>query len=221
MTKLLKAVIFDFDGVIADTVHLYYEATKRIAMELDVPFSKDDNLRFQGIPRKVLINELVSRSKMTLTDEEKMILGNKKGDYYRELIAGFTANDMLPGIYDFLVSLREAGIKLAIASSSSNAPYLLEKFGVKDWFDCIVDPRSLINGKPDPEIFRKAANCLGIEANHCVAIEDGEAGLKGILQTDMYAVSIGDADYLKKAHWNVASTEQLKLDILLRKFGHR
>jgi beta-phosphoglucomutase len=221
MNISLKAVIFDFDGVIADTVQHYYEATKRIADELEVPYTIEDNLRFQGIPRKILMDELASRCSREVTEEEKLYLGNKKGEYYRELIAEFTKGDMLPGMYEFLLNLKEAGIKLGIASSSSNAPFLLEKFGIKDWFECIVDPHKLKKGKPDPEIFLTAADCLGVEYDSCAAVEDGEAGLQGIMETPMFSVSIGNSDKLKQAEWNVPSTDHLVFDELLRRFANR
>ncbi|GKU84423.1 beta-phosphoglucomutase [Niallia sp. NCCP-28] len=218
MSRLLKAVIFDFDGVIADTVSLYYEATKRLAIEMQVPFTKEDNIRFQGIPRKVLIDELASRGNFSLTEEEKIMLGNKKGEYYKELIADFSDKQMLPGIKGFLSDLKNAGIKMAIASSSSNAPFLLERFGIKEWFNCIVDPHSLEKGKPDPEIFLTAADCLQIDYKNCAAIEDGEAGLKGIMETPMFSVGVGKEEYLKHADWHVKETQNLNLDSLLKKF---
>ncbi|MFP9129797.1 beta-phosphoglucomutase [Niallia sp. BSM11] len=221
MNPSLKAVIFDFDGVIADTVHLYYEATKRVADELEVSYTMEDNLRFQGIPRKILMDELANRCAREVTEEEKLLLGNKKGEYYRELITGFTNDDMLPGMYEFLFSLKESGIKMGIASSSSNAPFLLEKFGIKDWFGCIVDPHKLKKGKPDPEIFLTAADCLGIPYDCCAAVEDGEAGLQGIMATPMFSVSIGRSVELKQAEWNVPSTDHLTLDELLRRFANR
>jgi len=221
MNISLKAVIFDFDGVIADTVQHYYEATKRIADELEVPYTIEDNLRFQGIPRKILMDELAGRCGREVTEEEKLFLGNKKGEYYRELIAEFTKGDMLPGMYEFLFNLKEAGIKLGIASSSSNAPFLLEKFGIKDWFECIVDPHKLKKGKPDPEIFLTAADCLGVAYDSCAAVEDGEAGLQGIMETPMFSVSIGNSNKLKQAEWNVPSTDHLELDELLRRFADR
>lgn len=221
MKRTLKAVIFDFDGVIADTVQHYYEATKRIADELGVPFTTEDNLRFQGIPRKVLMDELSNRCSRDVTEEEKLLLGNKKGEYYRELIAEFTKGDMLPGMYEFLLSLKNSGIKMGIASPSSNAPLLLEKFGIKDWFECIVDPHKLTKGKPDPEIFLTAADCLGVSYDSCAAVEDGEAGLKGIMKTSMFSVSIGNSAILKQAEWNVPSTDFLTVEELLRQFANR
>jgi len=218
MVRSLEAVIFDFDGVIADTVSLYYEATKKVAIEMGVPFTEEDNLRFQGIPRKVLIDELASRGKLSLTEEEKRMLGNKKANYYKELIADFTDKQMLPGIKDFLMDLKKAGIKMAIASSSSNAPFLLERFRIRELFDCIVDPHSLKRGKPDPEIFLTAADCLQVAYQNCAAIEDGEAGLKGIRETAMFSIGVGKEEYLKNADWHVKETRELKADCLLKRF---
>ncbi|KLV26760.1 beta-phosphoglucomutase [Niallia circulans] len=221
MTNRLQAVIFDFDGVIADTVPLYYEATKKMALEIGVSFTREDNLRYQGVPRKVLIDDLVAQTDKVFTDKEKEMLGNRKSDYYKALIAEFTVENMLPGMYEFLKELREMGIKFGIASSSSNAPFLLERFGIRDWFDCIVDPHSLKKGKPDPEIFLTAADCLGIDYHECAAIEDGQAGLSGILQTPMFSVGIGQGDVFAKADWQVASTRELSAKTLLEKFNNR
>lgn len=221
MSNKLQGVIFDFDGVIADTVPLYYEATKKMAMEIGAPFTREDNLRYQGVPRKVLIDDLVARTDNVFTDLEKEILGNRKSDYYKDLIGEFTAENMLPGMYAFLKELKDAGIKFGIASSSSNAPYLLERFGIRDWFECIVDPHSLKRGKPDPEIFLTAADCLGLDYINCAAIEDGQAGLSGILQTPMFSVGIGEGEVFEKADWRVSSTLELKADTLLEKFSKR
>ncbi|MER2060229.1 MAG: beta-phosphoglucomutase [Niallia sp.] len=221
MSNKLQGVIFDFDGVIADTVPLYYEATKKMAMEIGAPFTRKDNLRYQGVPRKVLIDDLVARTNNVFTDLEKEMLGNRKSDYYKDMISEFTVENMLPGMYAFLKELKDEGIKFGIASSSSNAPYLLERFGIRDWFECIVDPHSLKKGKPDPEIFLTAADCLGIDYINCAAMEDGQAGLSGILQTPMYSVGIGEGEVFEKADWRVSSTLELKADTLLERFNKR
>lgn len=221
MTNRLQAVIFDFDGVIADTVPLYYKATKKMAVEIGASFTREDNLRYQGVPRKVLIDELVAQTDKVFTDREKEMLGNHKSEYYKALISEFTVENMLPGMYEFLKDLREMGIKFGIASSSSNAPFLLERFGIRDWFECIVDPHSLKKGKPDPEIFLTAADCLGVDYHECAAIEDGQAGLSGILQTPMFSVGIGQGDVFAKADWQVASTRELSASTLLEKFNNR
>jgi beta-phosphoglucomutase len=221
MSNKLQGVIFDFDGVIADTVPLYYEATKKMAIEIGAPFTREDNLRYQGVPRNVLIDDLVARTDNVFTDLEKEMLGNRKSDYYKDLISEFTVENMLPGMYGFLKELKDAGIKFGIASSSSNAPYLLERFGIREWFECIVDPHSLKRGKPDPEIFLTAADCLGVDYANCAAIEDGQAGLSGILQTPMFSVGIGEGEVFEKADWHVSSTLELKANTLLEKFNKR
>lgn len=214
----LKAVIFDFDGVIANTVPYYYKATKKMALEIGAPFTEEDNLNYQGVPRKVLINDLLARTNKVLTELEKEDLGNRKSNYYRDLIKDFTSEQMLPGMLTFLQELRAAGIKFGIASSSSNAPFLLKQFGIRDWFECIVDPHSLTKGKPDPEIFLKAADGLGVRYENCAAIEDGQAGLSGILRTPMFSVGIGQGEIFKQADWQVKATEELVASTLLEKF---
>ncbi|MEM5596659.1 HAD hydrolase-like protein [Niallia circulans] len=98
-------------------------SNKKMALEIGVSFTREDNLRYQGVPRKVLIDDLVAQTDKVFTDKEKEMLGNRKSDYYKALIAEFTVENMLPGMYEFLKELREMGIKFGIASSSSNAPF--------------------------------------------------------------------------------------------------
>lgn len=221
MNRRLDAVIFDLDGVIADTVPLYYIATKKITDELVVPFTKEDNLVYQGIPRMVLIEDLVKKSGTEFTNEEKIGLGEKKNEYYQELISDIGPDQMLPGIRDFLFELKEKGIKIALASSSSNAPFVLEKLDIIHLFDAIIDPHSLAKGKPDPEIFIRAADRVGAKHENCVVIEDGEAGLSGIWKTSMFSIGVGTESYHYHADWQVASTKELNVKDLISHFQQK
>ncbi|WP_110112691.1 beta-phosphoglucomutase [Bacillus sp. CGMCC 1.16541] len=217
----MKAVIFDLDGVIADTVHLYYLANKRIADEVGVAFTKEWNQQLQGISRKETIEAFIRQSSQFYTEEEKVQLGEKKNAFYQESIQQLTPKDCLPGIRELLASLQKEGIKTAVASSSSNAQAVLHKLELSTLFDHVVDVKTIKYGKPHPEIFLTAAASLNVKPRDCVAIEDGEAGLQAIQQTDMFSIGVGAHEAMEHADWHVESTTELTLTHIQKKFAER
>ncbi|MYL35355.1 beta-phosphoglucomutase [Pontibacillus yanchengensis] len=217
----IDAVVFDLDGVIVNTVPYYYKSTKKVADEMGVPFSEEDNLAYQGRPRQDLINALASRSNRSYTYQEKIDLGERKNRYYQEYISSLSEKNIMPGILPFLEEVKQSDIPITLASSSSNARMVLKKLGLTDYFSVIMNPKELIKGKPDPEIFLSAADQLGASYNNCVAIEDGEAGLEAIFSTSMFSVGVGTASFLKQADWHIESTRELSLDTLQKKLDSK
>ncbi|MBM7704129.1 beta-phosphoglucomutase [Metabacillus iocasae] len=217
----MQAIIFDLDGVIADTVDFYYLANKRIADEIGVSFTRKWNQQLQGMSRRKTIDALVSKSNRFFTDEDKQKLGDKKNEFYQASIQQLTSADVLPGILPLLKQLKQEGIKVAIASSSSNAKQVVDKLGLAPFFAHIVDVQKVRRGKPDPEIFLAAAQYLGVDPAQCVAIEDGEAGLRAILQTNMFSIGVGTHEEMEAADWHVKSTEELHLEEIRKRFNER
>jgi beta-phosphoglucomutase len=214
----LEAVIFDLDGVIADTVELYYLAGKRLADEVGVEFDRDLNQRLQGLNRYIGVEMMLGDKLKDYSKEQIRLLGDQKSDYYRELIGTLSVEHLLPGMKELLEELKKAEIKTAIASSSSNAVVVIDKLRINELIDHIVDITKLKKGKPDPEIFVTAAQELQVPEANCVAIEDGEAGLSGILQTDMFAVGVGEHKAMQQADWNVETTKEITLEKLQENF---
>lgn len=216
--KELKAVIFDMDGVIADTMGLHYLANKKIAEELGLSFNQNDNEKFKGISRMDIIKTFTKKAGLDLTWEEMKELSERKNRYYKEFLNNISENELLPGIVDFMLDLKKNGLKLAVASSSTNAKTVLEKTGVFHLFDHVVDASKIINGKPHPEIFLSAADALGIPYSNCAAIEDGKAGLDAIHQIPMFSIGVGDDEYMKQADWYVDSAIELSYSKLNKLF---
>lgn len=214
----LQAIIFDLDGVIADTVHLYYKANKKVADQLNVSFSEELNQQLQGISRVKTIELIAAQGNVHLTVEKKEQLADEKNKHYQALIKEMTKDHLLPGIQLLLEDCKKQGIKMAIASSSSNANTVVDALGIRPFFDCIVDVRKIKKGKPDPEIFLTAADQLKVTPYACVAIEDGEAGVEAINQTDMFSIGVGK--HLKKEDMNfhVYSTADLCLKTIKEVF---
>ncbi len=210
----MKAVIFDMDGVISNTVPLHYETNVRLANSLDVDFSHEWNQALQGLSRRKTVDAIIEKSSFTFTEEEIVEICAKKNTHYQALITQLTAEDAQPGIQRFIKDLAAQKIPMVVASASQNARLVLTQLELIDYFEGVVDVTKLKRGKPDPEIFLKAAEHINVYPSECVAIEDGEAGLSAILQTEMFSVGVGHEPFLKKADFYIDSTERLTIESL-------
>jgi beta-phosphoglucomutase len=130
-------------------------------------------------------------SQSTETEYSAEELGQMKNDLYRAYINHLTPENTLPGAAELINDLKNNEIPLALASSSSNAEFVIRKLGLYDCFDYIVPVEDVKNMKPDPEIFLKAAAFLNISPKDCAGIEDSVAGIKAVKRAGMTAVSVG------------------------------
>ncbi len=195
----LKAVIFDLDGVIADTAVVHHAAWKKLADEIGVPFDEATGERMKGVDRSGSLEILLQAATRTYTEAEKYTLAARKNDYYRDQIERFGPQDLLSGAREAIESVRRAGLKVALASASRNAGLLLQRLGIADLFDIVVDANRISRSKPDPEIFLAAASALGVAPDECIGVEDAVAGVASIHAAGMAAVGIGHARALTEA----------------------
>lgn len=195
----MKAFIFDLDGVIVFTDKFHYLAWKKIADEKGIYFNQEINNRLRGVSRMDSLEIILERYEGDpLSEAEKFLLAEKKNELYRELLTTMTPADVSEEVRNVLKTLREKGYKLAVGSSSKNARFILEKTGLLDAFDAISDGTNITKSKPDPEVFLKAAEFLGIAPEECVVVEDAYAGIEAAKAANMTAAGIGEArDYEK------------------------
>jgi alpha,alpha-trehalose phosphorylase len=213
----LRAVIFDLDGVVTNSAEYHYLAWKRLADERGLPFDRQVNERLKGVSRLESLDIILDHAGVELDTEEKERLATLKNDYFGELIEKIEAGDLLPGIAELLGSLRSAGVKTAIASVSHNVWEIVKRLGISDRIDAIVDPAALVKGKPDPEVFFRAAEMLGIPFEDCAAVEDAQVGVDAIKAAGMFAVGIGAV--LTGADWLLDGTGELTYTQLLAHFA--
>ena len=190
----IKGLIFDLDGVLVFTDKFHYQAWKTMADELGVYFDETINHRLSGVSRMDSLEIILERYEgpdLSLREKEK--LAEKKNEIYRTLLESMTPDDVTKEVRDTLTKLREKGYKLAIGSSSKNAKFILEKVELKDAFDAISDGNNITKSKPDPEVFLKAAEYLGLPPKACMVVEDAEAGIEAAKKGGMYAAGIGEA----------------------------
>ena len=212
MSTRFKAVIFDLDGVITDTAHYHYLAWKRLADSVDAPFDAAFNEQLKGVDRMGSLELILARTPRTYTLDEKRRLADAKNGHYQELIATMTPDDLLPGALRALEDVRAAGLKIGLASVSRNAFTVLDRLGIRDRFDDVVDAATIANGKPHPEIFLTAAAHLGVEPRDCLGVEDAAAGVASIKDAGMVAVGVGSPDVLYRADRVIPSMEAFRLE---------
>ncbi|HZX27707.1 MAG TPA: beta-phosphoglucomutase [Telluria sp.] len=193
------AVIFDLDGVLTDTAHYHFLAWQRLAASQDVHFDAAFNERLKGVDRMGSLELILAQSKRSYSMAEKLELADRKNRDYQELIAHMTPADLLPGALDALAAVRGAGLKVGLASVSRNAFTVLDRLGIRDRFDHVVDAARIANSKPDPEIFLTAAFNLNVPPQHCLGVEDAVAGVTAIKLAGMRAVGVGDQRVLSAA----------------------
>ncbi len=220
MDRQLQAFIFDLDGVITDTAEYHYLAWKALAEQLNIVFTREFNEELKGISRmdsleKILILGGIERH---FSIAEKISLANKKNEHYQQLIQKITPADILPGIEVLLSDIRERGLKIGLASASKNADTVMDALELKGYFDVIVDANTIINSKPDPEIFLRAAELLNVAPHACIGIEDAAAGIEAINGAEMFAVGVGNREVLAKADLVVENTSELNFDTIVKVF---
>lgn len=194
---MMKAVIFDLDGVLVFTDQYHYRAWKEMADKLGIYFDEEINNRLRGVSRRESLEIILERYEgEPLTEEQIQEYMTFKNNRYRELLTEMSPADVAPEVRTCLVELREKGYKLAIGSSSKNAKFILEKTDLTAAFDAVSDGTNISQSKPHPEVFLKAAQYLGVDPDVSAVIEDAKAGIDAAVSGGMYAIGIGDAsDY--------------------------
>ena len=172
----MKAVIFDLDGVICFTDKLHYKAWKNIADEQGIYFDEKINDRLRGVSRMESLDIILEKADRTYSFDEKKEIAEKKNDIYVSLLDTMSEKDLDVNVKVVLDTLRSRGTLLAIGSSSKNTKKILEKLGLKDFFDAVSDGTNITKSKPDPEVFLKAAEMLGIKPVEAVVVEDAVSG---------------------------------------------
>jgi len=209
------AFIFDLDGVIVSTDEFHYLGWKQMADEEGICFDRTINERLRGVSRMESLSIILEKANRAYSQIEMEQMATRKNKYYRQLLEQLSPANILPGVADFLAVLKEAGIKMAIGSSSKNTPMILEKIGLADFFDAVADGNQIKNSKPDPEVFLLAAALLGVDPASCVVVEDAEAGVDAARAAGMKVIGVGSAASSQNADFRAADLSCIRAEDII------
>jgi len=204
-----KGFIFDLDGVIVDTAKYHYIAWKKLADEMAIDFTEEHNEQLKGVSRLRSLDILLGIGGVKKSESEKQLLAKRKNDWYLTLIEQLTSKDILPGAERFIKEASQKSIKIALGSASKNALFILNKLGIDSLFDARIDGTHVSKAKPDPEVFLKAAESLGLPNENCLVFEDAQAGIEAAQNANMKCIGIGNNQVLKGAQLVVSGLDQI------------
>ena len=210
----IKACLFDLDGVVVDTAKYHYLAWKRLANSLGFDFTEKDNERLKGVSRIQSLEILLSIGKVNPSHSEKLKMAQEKNEWYVEYISKLDESEILPGVKNFLIELRQNGIKIALGSASKNSMLILNNLNLTSYFDAIVDGNAVSKAKPDPEVFLLGAKELQVQPSECVVFEDAQAGIDAAKAANMRVIGIGQKDDLLNADKVFESLSNAHMNII-------
>ncbi|NCP21514.1 MAG: beta-phosphoglucomutase [Flavobacteriales bacterium CG_4_9_14_0_2_um_filter_35_242] len=216
---MIKAVIFDLDGVVVDTAKFHFVAWNDIAKQFGFEISSHQNEQLKGVSRIKSLDLILEWGHIKLSQEQKTLLLNQKNEAYLAAINLLNKTDILPGILEILTYLKSKNIPVALGSASKNALPILQKLGISTLFNVIVDGNIVQKAKPDPEVFMQAANKLHVLPKHCLVIEDAKAGIDAANNAKMTSIGIGNKEILINASYVLEDTSKLSkkfIDELLK-----
>ena len=213
---MIKAVLFDLDGVLVSTDEYHYRSWLKLSEEEGFDFFDHEfNHQFRGVARMECVEILTRASGRSYTLEQKEEIADRKNRYFAESFASVTPDELLPGALAALQELNRRGIKIAVASNSRNAKSIIKQVGIEQYLDAIVDGHEIENSKPDPEVFLLAAKSVGVMPAQCIVVEDAIAGLEAARRAGMKALGIGTRERLPNADIVVPDLAAISIDQLL------
>ena len=214
MLKRPEAIIFDLDGVLTDTSEYHYQSWKHLADDEGIPFTHEENdQHLRGVGRRESLMYIIRGRQYSEEQIQEMLV--RKNRYYHDLIKNMTPNDVTPGGRALLEEIRNAGIKVAIASGSKNCSMVLDLLKITDLLDGIADGHSVINGKPAADLFVFAAGLVNVPTVDCLGVEDADAGIEAIKTAGMQALAIGPQERFHRADKVMPTLANMHLQDLL------
>lgn len=208
-------ILFDMDGVIVHSNPAHKKAINIFCEKHKIEISNDylkNNI--YGRANKEWIPKIFG----DISEERMQELADEKEQIFRDI---FDPEEMqVPGIIDFLDHLKEEKIKLVVATSApgANADFILNKLGIYDYFDAVLDSSHVTNSKPHPEPYHNAAKAIGLTAPQCIVIEDSVSGVQSGLAAGAIVVGVATThtpEELSDCHLVIENFEDFTLDHLI------
>lgn len=210
---MIKSVIFDSDGVVVDTTEYDYEAWKKTLLENGVNLSMQEYKGFLGMKGQ----EVVKKCIVGVSDELAVEIYTQKENYFASLVDKRGVKT-IPRVVQFIKKIkRDVKIALATASPSRKIDLVMNKVKLKNFFDAIVTADDVKKGKPNPELFLKAAQKLGIVPAEGIVIEDAPNGVAAAKAGGFRCVAITtthERKELREADYIINTFDEFKMEWL-------
>ncbi len=205
---MIRAFIFDLDGVLVDTAKYHFKAWQRLANTLGIDFTEDENEQLKGVSRKESLEKILEWGGKSLPEAKFNELMAKKNDWYLELMQNMDEDETLEGVRTFLEECQSLQLKIALGSASKNAQAILEKTKLTSFFEAIIDGTKTSKSKPDPQVFLMGAEALDVLPENTVVFEDSIAGVEAAKRGGFKSVGVGSENVLKGADLFVAGLHE-------------
>lgn len=210
-----QCALFDLDGVVVNTAQYHYLAWKNIAHLVGYDLTFQDNEQLKGVSRPDSLRVILKMAQTSISQDEFDRFLIQKNEDYLVLVQALKTTDILPGISEGLVFLKDKGIKIGLGSASKNALLILEKLNLTSYFDVIIDGNQVKKGKPHPEVFLKGSTALNVKPKACVVFEDASAGIEAAKAAGMTSIALGEPNEFKGAdfcfpHFNAIGISTLE-----------
>lgn len=216
--KMIACCLFDLDGVIVDTARYHYLAWASLARDLGFEFTPAAGEATKGVSRMASLDIVLRAGGMNerFSPAEKERLAAEKNARYLAYVSAMTPAEVLPGAVAFLRDVRAHGVLTVLGSASKNAGTILDRCELRPLFDAVVDGTGVSHPKPDPEVFSKGAEAVGVRPENCVVFEDAAAGIEAAARAGMRSVGVGDSPLLAGATMQLNGFEGFTFEMLCK-----
>jgi len=213
-SRLPAAVLWDMDGTLLDSAEYHWLAWRDTMAEMGFEISHEEFIATFGQRNDTILRGWISEE---LTAAEIARISDIKEARYRTMVKE-RGVVLLPGVHEWLIRLRDAGWRQAIASAAprANVATIIEVLGLETFFGGYIGAEDVQRGKPDPQVFQAAAALLGVPAERCVVLEDAPAGVAAGRSAGMRTIGVLTSHPSLDADVTVKSLDQLPVDIFDR-----
>lgn len=212
---LIRAVLFNLDGIIVSSDECHYRAWQRLAKEQGIPFTDQLSRQIAGMKRMDSLKILLKKAERSYSPGEMWALSARKNDLFNELILKLTPESVKPGVQETMDALHLMDIRTAVASCSENATGILRQLKIEALFDAVIDGGQLTEGKPDPEAFLLAARKLSAPTGDCLVVENTLAGIEAARAAGMKFLAMGEAAREKGLAFHPKTLWEMNLPAIL------
>jgi beta-phosphoglucomutase family hydrolase len=188
------AFIFDMDGTLVDNMHVHTEAWGKLLAENNIPFNEHDFLvKTAGKTNREILPTIFG----DISEERINELAHRKESLYREMFLPF--RKPIDGLIEFLETSQDLGIKMAVATASAkpNVEFILDGLDLRKFFNAVTTAEEVKNGKPNPDIFLKSAEKVGIDSKNCLVFEDAIGGFEAAHRANMKSIGIATVNSIE------------------------